>query len=61
MRHLTATAAVVTGTLEAVLNPVWVFLGVGERPSAWALLGGLLILGTIGWYTLFPRTRPTEP
>jgi len=54
MRHLTATAAVVTGTLEAVLNPIWVFLGIGERPSAWALLGGLLILGTIGWYTLVP-------
>lgn len=58
MRHLSATAAVVTGTLEAVLNPVWVFLGIGERPSAWALVGGLLILGTIGWYTLVPRPRP---
>jgi len=57
MRHLTATAAVVTGTLEAVLNPVWVFLGIGERPSAWALLGGLMILGTIGWYSLTPRPR----
>ncbi|HEX7554345.1 MAG TPA: EamA family transporter [Geothrix sp.] len=60
MRHLSATAAVVTGTLEAVLNPVWVFLGMGERPSAWALLGGLLILGTIGWYTLLPRMRPAR-
>jgi DME family drug/metabolite transporter len=60
MRHLSATAAVVTGTLEAVLNPVWVFLGMGERPSAWALLGGLLILGTIGWYTLLPRARPAR-
>ena len=57
MRHLTATAAVVTGTLEAVLNPIWVFLGVGERPSVWALLGGLVILGTIGWYTWTPKPR----
>ncbi|WLT30707.1 DMT family transporter [Geothrix sp. PMB-07] len=55
MRHLTATAAVVTGTLEAVLNPLWVFLGLGERPSAWALAGGLVILGTIGWYSLGSR------
>ncbi len=55
MKHLSATAAVVTGTLEAVLNPVWVFLGIGERPSAWALLGGLLILGTIIWYSLPPH------
>jgi drug/metabolite transporter (DMT)-like permease len=60
MRHLSATAAVVTGTLEAVLNPVWVFLGVGERPSAWALLGGGLILGTIVWYTLAPRPRTSR-
>lgn len=57
MRHLSATAAVVTGTLEAVLNPVWVFLGIGERPSAWALLGGVAILGTIAWYTLGPLKR----
>jgi drug/metabolite transporter (DMT)-like permease len=57
MRHLTATAAVVTGTLEAVLNPIWVFLGIGERPSPWALLGGLLILATIAWYTLGPNLK----
>ncbi len=57
MKRLSATVAVVTGTLEAVLNPVWVFLGIGERPSAWALVGGLVILGTIGWYTLGPDRR----
>jgi drug/metabolite transporter (DMT)-like permease len=60
MRHLSATAAVVTGTLEAVLNPVWVFLGIGERPTPWALVGGFMILATIFWYTLVPRTRPVR-
>jgi drug/metabolite transporter (DMT)-like permease len=60
MRHLTATAAVVTGTLEAVLNPIWVFLGMGERPSSWALLGGLLILGTVAWYSLSGREPHPE-
>ena len=49
MRRLSATVAVVTGTLEAVFNPIWVFLGTGERPSGWALLGGAIILGVIGW------------
>jgi drug/metabolite transporter (DMT)-like permease len=58
MRHLSATAAVVTATLEAVLNPVWVFLGMGERPSAFALLGGTVILVTIVWYSLQPRREP---
>jgi DME family drug/metabolite transporter len=55
MRHLSATAAVVTATLEAVLNPVWVFLGMGERPTPWALAGGAVILVTIVWYSLQPR------
>jgi drug/metabolite transporter (DMT)-like permease len=38
MRHLTATAAVVTGTLEAVLNPVWALAWAsGHRPGpCWA-------------------------
>jgi drug/metabolite transporter (DMT)-like permease len=58
MHYLSATAAVVTGTLEAVLNPVWVFLGFGERPSPWALLGGAMILLTIAWYSAGPR-QPT--
>jgi len=61
MKHLSATGAVVTGTLEAVLNPIWVFLGIGERPSAWALLGGGLILGTIVWYSLPPRPSRRRP
>ena len=26
--------------VEPVLNPVWVFLVLGEKPSQWALLGG---------------------
>src|SRR4029079_13206327 len=30
--------------VEPVLNPVWVFLVLGERPSSWALLGGTIII-----------------
>jgi len=30
--------------IEPVLNPVWVFLVIGERPSSWALLGGTIII-----------------
>ena len=52
LKYLSATAAMITCMLEAVFNPVWVFLGVGERPSGYALLGGLVILGVILWYNL---------
>jgi drug/metabolite transporter, DME family len=30
--------------IEPVLNPVWVFLVIGEQPSQWALLGGAIII-----------------
>jgi hypothetical protein len=33
-------------------NPVWVFLGIGERPSPPALGGAAIILGVILWYSL---------
>lgn len=60
MRYLSATAALITCMLEAVFNPVWVFLGVGERPSPYALAGGLVILGVILWYNLAKAPVP-EP
>lgn len=33
--------------IEPVLNPVWVFFVIGERPSKWALLGGTIITATV--------------
>ena len=33
--------------IEPVLNPVWVFLVLGERPSTWALLGGAIIIAAV--------------
>jgi drug/metabolite transporter, DME family len=34
----------IVGYVEPVLNPVWVFLVLGERPSQWALIGGSIII-----------------
>ena len=33
--------------VEPLLNPVWVFLVLGERPSSWALLGGTIIIAAV--------------
>jgi drug/metabolite transporter, DME family len=60
MRYLSATAALITCMLEAVFNPVWVFIGVGERPSPYALAGGIVILSVILWYNLRKAPVP-EP
>lgn len=44
--------------VEPVLNPVWVFLFLGERPSRWALLGGAIIMvAVIGHMLLDARGK----
>ena len=53
--------ASIIGFIEPLLNPVWVFLFVGERPSNWALLGGAIIIATVVSHTLVQyRLRPSS-
>lgn len=35
------------GFVEPLLNPIWVFLFFGERPSGWAIIGGIIIISAI--------------
>ena len=44
IKHIPALEANLIGTLEPVLNPVWVFWFLGERMGKFALLGGLVVL-----------------
>ena len=34
-------------TLEPILNPLWVFLVIGETPGKLALIGGMLVIGAV--------------
>ena len=45
MRHVGALDASLLLLVEPVLNPIWAWLVQGERPGAWALGGGALIIG----------------
>lgn len=47
IKHVTALEAVLIPVIEPILNPVWVLLWSGERPSAWALVGGVIVLGAV--------------
>ncbi len=59
LRLVSATAAMITSILEAVLNPVWVFLGTGERPSGSAMAGAAVVVAVLAWYTLtHPAAEP---
>lgn len=44
--------ASIIGFIEPLLNPVWVFIFIGERPSGWAVLGGIIIIATVAAHTI---------
>lgn len=51
-RGVRSLDAGIIGYIEPVLNPVWVFLFIGERPSGWAILGGLIIIASVLTHTI---------
>ena len=44
--------ASIIGFIEPLLNPIWVFLILGERPSRWAILGGAIIIAAVIFHTI---------
>ena len=46
-RGVRSLDAGIIGYIEPVLNPIWVFLVIGERPSSWAILGGAIIITSV--------------
>lgn len=47
IKRLTALGTAIISLIEPVLNPVWVFLFIGESPSANAVIGGAVILSMV--------------
>ena len=52
-RGLRSLDAGIIGYVEPVLNPIWVFLFLGERPSGWAIIGGVIIIASVIVHMLF--------
>ena len=44
IRRVAAFEAVMIPIIEPVLNPIWVFLFLAERPGRWALPGGIIVI-----------------
>ncbi len=60
IKHVTALEAVLIPVLEPILNPIWVLLAVGERPSPLALAGGAVVLAAVTLRAL-AGLRATRP
>jgi drug/metabolite transporter (DMT)-like permease len=60
--HISAVEIGLLSLLETILGPVWVWLGIGERPSDSALLGGIVVLSSLVVNQLAGlRTAPLVP
>jgi drug/metabolite transporter (DMT)-like permease len=57
VRHVTAVTAILVPMIEPVLNPAWVLLAFGEVPGPMSILGGLIILGSVFTWAVFPFLR----
>jgi len=49
VKYVSATESMIIATLEAIFNPIWVFLGIGEKTSIYAIVGGVIIFTAILW------------
>jgi len=47
IKHVTALEAILISVIEPLLNPIWVFLMLGEVPGPLALIGGPIVLVAI--------------
>ena len=45
--------------LEPILNPIWVYLVVGEAPGLWALAGGAVVLTSVTAWSILKAIRPS--
>jgi len=61
IKYVPALEATLILTLEPVLNPIWVFLVLGETPGPLALLGGTLVLAAIAARAISGAQRQIEP
>jgi drug/metabolite transporter (DMT)-like permease len=54
IKRVSALEGVLVPVVEPVLNPLWVFLLVGERPGPWAITGGIIIFVTVSIRSILP-------
>jgi drug/metabolite transporter (DMT)-like permease len=56
---LPALRSSLIATIEPILNPLWVALVRGEKPTRWAAIGGAVILVSVTAQAITRRSRST--
>lgn len=58
VRNCSPLSCSLIGMIEPLLNPVWVFLVIGERPGAFALLGAAVVMVTVCVWSVLSARAP---
>lgn len=56
LKRIIAVEASIISMFEPVLNPIWVFIGYGEVPSFYAIIGGIIIITAISTRTIISNS-----
>jgi len=57
IKHVTAIEASLIPVLEPILNPVWVYIFLGEAPGRYALIGGAIVLTAVTLRCIVPLLK----
>ena len=54
IKHLQALEAIVIQLIEPIINPLWVFLFIGEMPGKMATMGAMIVLSAVLFRAIMP-------
>lgn len=57
IKHVTALEGILIPVLEPILNPLWVFLAIGELPGIWSFIGGSIVLLSVTGRTVITAVK----
>jgi drug/metabolite transporter (DMT)-like permease len=57
IKSITALESTFISLVEPLLNPLWVFLTIGELPGKFAIIGGVVVLASVTLSCLKPRAK----
>jgi len=60
LKYITALEAILVTVVEPLLNPLWVFIFTGEKPGIFAILGGIIVISSVLFRSIYVSKNPTE-
>ena len=52
IQNVSVLEGILIPVIEPLLNPLWVFMGTGEKPSQFALVGGVVVLAAVIYHSV---------